>query len=138
MTLTKITFIAILSISVNIACAQTQDSLLNRLLNGNKRFMTQMALHLNDDLQAILKTSTSQKPFALVHTCSDSRVSPELIFDQGIGDLFVTRVAGNVMGDGGLGSIEYAIEHLGVRFILVLGHSKCGAVSASNQNEGPC
>jgi carbonic anhydrase len=113
------------------AYGQSNDSILAQLLNGNSRFMNQMALHPNDDNGAIIRTSSSQKPFALVHTCSDSRVAPELVFDQGIGDLFVTRVAGNVMGDGGLGSIEYAVEHLGVRFILILGHSKCGAVSAT-------
>jgi carbonic anhydrase len=115
--------------------AQSIDSTLNRLLKGNRRFMSQMALHPNGNIQTVMKTSRSQMPYALIHTCSDSRVSPEIIFDQGIGDLFVTRVAGNVMGDGGLGSIEYAVEHLGVRFILILGHTKCGAVSAAVSGE---
>jgi carbonic anhydrase len=113
------------------ANSQSKDTIFTKLLTGNKRFMSQMALHPNDDAQAIMRTSKSQMPFALVHTCSDSRVAPELIFDQGIGDLFVTRVAGNIMDDGALGSIEYAVEHLGVRSILILGHSKCGAVTAA-------
>ncbi|NBW34480.1 MAG: carbonic anhydrase [Cytophagia bacterium] len=111
--------------------AQSADSILLKLINGNKRFMSQMTIHPNDDFQAVVRNSTAQKPYALIHTCADSRVSPELIFDQGIGDLFVTRVAGNVMGEGGLGSIEYAVEHLGVRFIFILGHTKCGAVTAA-------
>lgn len=124
-------------LSCQLGYAQSIDSVLTRLLNGNKRFMNQMAIHPNDDRNTLLKTSKSQKPFAIVHTCSDSRVSPELIFDQGIGDLFVTRVAGNVMGDGGLGSMEYAVEHLGVRFILILGHTKCGAVTATISGQKP-
>jgi carbonic anhydrase len=128
--LVLLVFITVLS-SITYSNCQSADSILNKLLNGNKRFMTEMAMHPTDGSQRVMKTSKSQMPYAYVHTCSDSRVSPELIFDQGIGDLFVTRVAGNVIGDGGLGSMEYAVEHLGVRFILVMGHTKCGAVSAT-------
>jgi carbonic anhydrase len=65
--------------------------------------------------------------------CSDSRIPPEIVFDQGLGDLFVVRVAGNVVDDIGLGSIEYAVDHLGVGLVVVLGHGKCGAVSATVQ-----
>lgn len=72
-----------------------------------------------------------QSPFAAVLTCSDSRVPPEHIFSAGIGELFVVRTAGNVVGDFELGSIEYAVEHLGVPLILVMGHSQCGAVLAA-------
>ncbi len=72
-----------------------------------------------------------QKPYAVIISCSDSRVIPESIFSAGIGDLFVIRVAGNVMDDHQLGSVEYAAEHLGVRLIVVLGHDHCGAVDAA-------
>jgi len=73
----------------------------------------------------------SQHPFAIVVSCSDSRVPPEIVFDQGLGDLFVLRVAGNVIDDHSLGSIEYAVDHLAVRLIVVLGHQSCGAVKAA-------
>ena len=75
----------------------------------------------------------SQHPFAIVLSCSDSRVPPEIVFDQGLGDLFVIRVAGNVIDDHGLGSIEYAVDHLAVRLIVVLGHQRCGAVKAAKE-----
>jgi len=75
----------------------------------------------------------SQHPIASIVSCSDSRVPPETIFDEGLGDLFVVRVAGNVINDEGLGSIEYSIDHLGVRLVLVLGHQSCGAVKAAKE-----
>jgi carbonic anhydrase len=73
----------------------------------------------------------SQSPFAIIVSCSDSRVPPEILFDQGVGDLFVIRSAGQVVTEVGLGSIEYAVEHLGVNLIMVLGHERCGAVKAT-------
>src|SRR5262249_5592987 len=73
----------------------------------------------------------SQAPFAVIVSCSDSRVGPELVFDQGLGDLFVIRTAGEVLDDPGLGSIEYAVDHLHVPLVVVLGHERCGAVSAA-------
>jgi carbonic anhydrase len=73
----------------------------------------------------------SQHPFSIIVSCSDSRVPPEIVFDQGLGDLFVLRVAGNVIDDHSLGSIEYAVDHLAVRLIVVLGHQRCGAVKAA-------
>jgi carbonic anhydrase len=73
----------------------------------------------------------SQHPFAIILSCSDSRVPPETVFDEGLGDLFIVRVAGNVLNDEGLGSIEYGVEVLGARLILVLGHQSCGAVDAA-------
>jgi carbonic anhydrase len=73
----------------------------------------------------------SQHPFAVILSCSDSRVPPEIVFDQGLGDLFVVRVAGNVINNEGLGSIEYGVDNLGARLILVLGHGSCGAVDAA-------
>lgn len=75
----------------------------------------------------------SQHPFAIVLGCADSRVPPEIVFDQGLGDLFVVRVAGNVIDDHNLGSIEYAVDHLAVRLIVVLGHQRCGAVKAAKE-----
>jgi carbonic anhydrase len=75
----------------------------------------------------------SQHPFATIVSCSDSRVPPELVFDQGLGDLFICRVAGNVINDENLGSIEYSVDHLGVRLIVVLGHQSCGAVKAAKE-----
>jgi len=75
----------------------------------------------------------SQHPFAAILSCSDSRVPPEIVFDQGLGDLFIVRVAGNVINDDGLGSIEYSVDHLGTRLILVLGHQSCGAVKAARE-----
>ena len=72
-------------------------------------------------------------PFAAIISCSDSRVPPEIVFDQGLGDLFVVRVAGNVINNEGLGSIEYTVDHLGTRLILVLGHQSCGAVKAARE-----
>jgi carbonic anhydrase len=73
----------------------------------------------------------NQHPFAIIVSCSDSRVPPEMVFDEGLGDLFVLRVAGNVINDESLGSIEYAVDHLAVRLIVVLGHQRCGAVKAA-------
>ncbi len=75
--------------------------------------------------------SVAQHPFAIVLGCADSRVVPELIFDQGVGDLFVLGVAGNVADDAVIASIEYAVEHLGTRLVVVLGHERCGAVMAA-------
>jgi carbonic anhydrase len=75
--------------------------------------------------------AAGQKPFAVILTCSDSRVAPEILFDKGLGEIFVVRVAGNIVAPHELGSIEYALEHLGANLIVVLGHEKCGAVSAT-------
>ena len=75
----------------------------------------------------------SQHPFAIIVGCADSRVPPEIVFDQGLGDLFVLRVAGNIINDHSLGSIEYAVDHLAVRLIVVLGHQSCGAVKAAKE-----
>lgn len=77
--------------------------------------------------------TTSQHPFVTIVSCSDSRVPPELVFDEGLGDLFVVRVAGNVLNDENVGSIEYSVDHVGVRLIVVLGHQRCGAVKAAKE-----
>jgi len=101
------------------------------LVDGNKRFME--AKQANIDMgstkrEALLK---GQKPFAAIISCSDSRVPPELIFDQGLGDLFIIRNAGNIIDAVSLGSIEYAVEHLKTSLIVVLGHQSCGAITAT-------
>lgn len=106
---------------------------LERLRAGNQRFVS-------DDLQYCSTPSihdrrselvSGQEPFAIILGCSDSRVPAEIIFDQGLGDLFVIRVAGNIVGPSQVGSVEFAAEHFGTRLVVVLGHSRCGAVSAT-------
>ncbi|MCC6462326.1 MAG: carbonic anhydrase [Saprospiraceae bacterium] len=103
---------------------------LAQLAAGNQRFVRGHSKHPRQTHQRILDTQEHQHPFAVVVTCSDSRVSPEIVFDEGIGDLFVVRTAGNLMSDLELGSIEYAVEHLGASLVVVLGHTECGAVKA--------
>ena len=106
---------------------------LELLKEGNARFISG-TLTLKDDYAELReKLNTGQHPFAVVLCCSDSRVAPEIIFDQKLGDLFVIRNAGNVVDEDVLGSIEYAVEHLGTPLVVVLGHSSCGAVTATCQ-----
>lgn len=104
------------------------------LVDGNNRFVSGKTL--NKDLSETRRKDLSvngQKPFAVVISCADSRVPPELIFDQALGDIFVVRDAGNVVDPVTLGSIEYGVEHLHAPLVVVLGHEKCGAVSATVQ-----
>lgn len=111
--------------------------ILNNLLNGNERYITGGALHPNQSFDYRIKLANGQKPKAAILTCADSRVCPEIIFDQGLGDLFVLRVAGNVVNDMFLGSLEYAVEHLNVTLIIVLGHSQCGVDDATFKEGNP-
>ncbi len=104
---------------------------LSRLMEGSRRYVEKKRSYPNQDAERRVEASKGQHPFAVILGCSDSRVPPEIIFDQGIGDLFVVRVAGNIVDDTVLGSIEYAVDHLGVHLVVVLGHSKCGAVQAA-------
>jgi carbonic anhydrase len=106
---------------------------LERLRAGNGRYVAGKLQHPRQDPKRRAQLTTGQQPFAAILGCSDSRTSPEVLFDQGLGDLFVVRVAGNVLNDEGLGSIEYAVEHLGTRLIVVLGHQHCGAVKAAQE-----
>lgn len=105
---------------------------LEKLRSGNLAYLS---AHTNPaDISPALRMHTTthgQQPYAIIITCSDSRVIPECIFSAGIGDLFVIRVAGNVIDDHQLGSIEYAADHLGCKLVLVLGHTHCGAVNAA-------
>jgi carbonic anhydrase len=107
------------------------DEALKRLVDGNKRYVFGKLMHPNQTRVRRGEVEGGQHPFAIVLGCSDSRVPPEVIFDQGLGDLFVVRVAGNIVDDVVLGSIEYAAEHLHAPLIVVLGHSSCGAVGAT-------
>ncbi|MBI2079655.1 carbonic anhydrase [Candidatus Micrarchaeota archaeon] len=106
---------------------------LDRLLNGNKRFASGQ-LESKNIVKRREELKDGQKPYAIVLTCSDSRVAPEFIFDTNLGDIFVIRTAGNVVDPIALGSIEYAAGHLHSRLLVVMGHSKCGAVTAAYED----
>lgn len=103
---------------------------LQQLLDGNTRYVQDAPLHPNRGKEQREALASTQTPFAVIVGCSDSRAAPEIIFDQGVGDLFVVRVAGNVIGDLGLDSIDYAVHYLKAQVILVMGHENCGAVKA--------
>jgi carbonic anhydrase len=108
------------------------DDALRMLEEGNVRFVQGGCHNPRRDLETRILTSTEgQTPFAAVLACSDSRVPVSAIFDQGIGDIFTVRVAGNVVGDSEIGSMEYAVAHLGVPLLVIMGHSQCGAVQAA-------
>ena len=108
---------------------------LENLEKGNQRYVNDQLEHPRRDLERRESLQSSQAPFATVLTCSDSRVSPEVIFDQGLGDIFVVRVAGNVAGQIEQESIEYSAVYLGSSLIFVLGHENCGAVKAVLANK---
>ena len=109
----------------------TKEEAMQRLLEGHWRYMHQTPkLRVISEVDRELALS-GQYPFAAIVGCADSRVAPELIFDQGQGDLFVVRIAGNVVGSDVIASVEYALKVLGVRLIVILGHEKCGAVAAA-------
>lgn len=111
------------------------DSILAELWAGNRGFQRGEAVGPRRDRNRRASIADGQSPCAAVVACSDSRVPPELLFDQGLGDLFVVRLAGNVIGADALGSLEYAAGHLDVPVIVILGHSRCGAVSAAVRGE---
>lgn len=106
-----------------------KDIAFEMLKKGNYRFSSNTMKHPHQDKARREKLIVAQRPFAVIVTCSDSRVVPELIFDQGLGDLFVIRNAGNDLDEHVLGSIDYAITHLGVNLVVVMGHQSCGAVA---------
>jgi carbonic anhydrase len=107
------------------------DAALAKLKEGNARFVASKVSDGKPTAAKRAETAQAQHPFAIILGCADSRTAPEIIFDQNIGDLFVVRTAGNLVDDHALGSIEYAVEHLGARLIVVLGHERCGAVTAA-------
>jgi carbonic anhydrase len=109
----------------------TPDEALQALVDGNKRFTSNKRENPNQDLARLTEVSESQAPFAAILGCADSRVPSEIIFDQGLGDLFVCRVAGNVASSEEVGSLEFGTMILGAKLILVMGHARCGAVEAT-------
>ena len=108
----------------------TAEEALNQLVEGNKRFLAKKSVD-RDLIEQVSATSTGQYPMAAVLGCIDSRVPSELIFDQGIGDIFNVRVAGNIVNEDILGSLEYACHVAGANLLIVLGHTKCGAVTSA-------
>jgi carbonic anhydrase len=115
----------------------TPQEALTMLMDGNARFVAESLSHPHDTLDRAKDTaSNGQHPFATILSCSDSRAPINVIFDQGIGDIFSIRVAGNVVGSHELGSIEYGVEHAGTRLCVVLGHTKCGAITAASTGGG--
>ncbi len=118
------------------AAVNTPDEAIARLKDGNARYVAGKSCFPHVDAARIAETSNGQKPFAAVVACADSRVPVEFIFDQGIGDIFVIRTAGNnVNDDAVMGSIDYAIEHLGVKTVVILGHESCGGVTSAIEGE---
>jgi carbonic anhydrase len=101
------------------------------IMEGNARFAAGRALHPRRDAARRAELLAGQHPHAIILGCADSRVAPEILFDQGLGDLFVVRAAGHVVDDVGLASVEYAVAHLGAPLVVVLAHSACGAVAAT-------
>ena len=109
----------------------TPEAALGELRAGNERFVAGTRIHPNQDAEHRTALANSQTPFAVVFGCSDSRLAAEIIFDRGLGDLFVVRTAGHTIGPEVLGSIEYAVTILHTPLVVVLGHSSCGAVAAA-------
>ena len=110
---------------------------LKDLLDGNQRYVSGALKHPHQTNGRRTDLAKAQHPFAAVLSCADSRVPPELVFDQGLGDLFTVRVAGNVATDDIIASLEYAVAHLGPKLIVVLGHERCGAVDATLKGGTP-
>ena len=148
LTIVSITVLLILGLSVVVfnQCSTTQSEVtvcdtmeastpqqaLAKLMAGNERYVSGQSIHPRTDMNRVTETAPHQAPFAAVVGCSDSRVPVELVFDQGIGDIFVIRTAGNnVNSEMVMGSVDYAIEHLDVKVLLVLGHGSCGGVTGA-------
>lgn len=121
-----------MSTSKEMQLQMSPDAALERLMEGNKRFLLQQLEHPNQ-LEQVRKTAEGQFPFAVVLGCIDSRAAAEIVFDQGIGDIFNARVAGNIVNEDVLGSLEYACKVIGSKLVLVLGHTACGAVISAVQ-----
>jgi carbonic anhydrase len=139
--------IALLLILVSMAAGIAQavsgspsispDEALQKLMEGNKQYVAnKLTINSRSDTSSRMALANSQHPYAIILSCSDSRIPPEIIFNKGLGEIFVVRVAGNVADPVILGSIEYAAEHLGSPLIMVLGHERCGAVKAAVETIG--
>jgi len=111
------------------------DAALQKLMAGNQRFVQYQPQYPNQSAARLQAVAQAQHPFATILSCADSRVPPEILFDQGIGDVFDVRIAGNIATPGAIGSIEYAVALLGTPLLMVLGHERCGAVTAAVKNE---
>jgi carbonic anhydrase len=114
-----------------VATPRTAEQALEALKAGNRRFADQKPIHAHQAANWRAHLTAGQQPFATILACSDSRVPPELVFDQGFGDLFVIRVAGNIIANDVIGSIGYALKHLKTMLVVVMGHEGCGAVTAA-------
>jgi carbonic anhydrase len=121
----------ILMVVTNLHAQVAPPEALKLLQEGNERFVAGKTIRPRQDINRVKEVSAAQKPFAIIVGCSDSRVPNEIIFDQGVGDLFIVRTAGQVSTNASWGSIEFAEEVLGAKLIVVLGHTKCGAVAAA-------
>lgn len=123
-------------LGLTVAASAYAGDASTKLMEGNKRFVSGEPAKKDIGQGRRAELVKGQHPFATVLTCSDSRVSPELLYDQGLGDVFVVRVAGNVADSIALGSIEYGVEHLHTPVLVILGHQSCGAVAATMDAEG--
>ena len=131
-TMTRLTLaILVLAMTSTGEAQPAQPDPLQRLLAGNARYMSGKITHPRQDGARRGEVAKGQAPFAMVLSCADSRVPPEILFDQGLGDLFLVRVAGNIADSHALGSLEYGAQVLGAKFLMVLGHEYCGAVDAA-------
>lgn len=124
------------------AAITSPDEALQRLQEGNQRYVANKSTSLNESASRRVEVAKAQHPFATIFSCVDSRVPPELVFDRGLGDLFVIRTAGHVIDNAVLGSLEFGVAELKIPLLLVLGHEKCGAVKATietleNHTEAP-
>ncbi len=127
-----VSLVIIFTVITNALIAQvSSNEALKMLKEGNERFLEGKSIKPHQNLQRIKDLSSGQKPFAIIVSCSDSRVPSEIIFDQGLGDLFIVRTAGQVSSFASWGSIEFGNAVLGAKLIVVMGHTKCGAVSAA-------
>ena len=136
LTMLKLTAFALLvfvlgATGATLEKAPTPEAVLDELRAGNAHHVAHQYTHPHQTSARQRELAQGQHPHAVILSCSDSRVPPEVVFDQGLGDLFVVRVAGNVAGDHELASIEYAVEHLHSPLVVVLGHQSCGAVTAA-------
>ncbi|NJR75307.1 MAG: carbonic anhydrase [Scytonema sp. CRU_2_7] len=113
----------------------TPDAALQKLIEGNQRFVQHQPQYPDQSATRLQEVAQAQHPFATILSCADSRVPAEIVFDQGIGDIFDVRIAGNIATPEALGSIEYAVTLLGSPLLMVLGHERCGAVTAAVQNQ---
>ncbi|MDZ8258784.1 carbonic anhydrase [Nostoc sp. ChiQUE01b] len=113
----------------------TPDAALQKLIEGNQRFIDHQPQYPDQSALRLQEVAQAQHPFATILSCADSRVPAEIVFDQGIGDIFDVRIAGNIATHEAIGSIEYAVVLLGSPLLMVMGHERCGAVTAAVQNE---